>query len=397
MNISPKLPDTLSQKPANYPAKADQDDAKGFQLGADKAVIPEPSETAGLEHASTQHEKADQDFLDAFSTLPTETHLPSEIKNDSTLFFSASTAQPTDLDIRIDDVTDGSIKDAHLLVKAPDDGKSLDPIADLSKDKVRYDLNASTKSEITALAVKNLAQPTQDSPHTITQTLLTEASKTPQLPPEPIVQETPPPEGAVMKDRPALPPLSKITDIAPNVMGEAPKLTADGTTALTSIANPASESTAKLTQAVTLTAPISTSHPALQTVAQTLVKAQETQSGISVRLDPPEMGRVFIDFKFEADRSVTAIIRSEVAETAILLKDKAEFFQQTLKDSGFDSINLSFQQNDPSKQNDFGHDHTEKPLTFFHIEHSGEDNLQSGTPQSRGYKLSTNTAIDIKL
>lgn len=254
------------------------------------------------------------------------------------------------------------------------------------------------KAERIAAPVGKVAPAVYASSDTVAKAIPPEISKTFRSSPAFSAEETVKPESAVLKETPLSLPLSKKVEIAHNLVADAPKLTGDITLPLTPLGNPISDSAVKAPQAVTIiTAPTSTSHPALQTVAQTLVKAQETQSGISVRLDPPEMGRVFIDFKFDADRNVTAIIRSEISETAILLKDKAEFFQQTLKDSGFNSINLSFEQNDQSKQKAFDPENAGKAPALFQAEQSDDDTFQTAPPPSHRYKLSADTAIDIKL
>ena len=175
-----------------------------------------------------------------------------------------------------------------------------------------------------------------------------------------------------------------------------PEITTEFLTQTTLVTYPATDIPVKAIPTL-LPTPNSTIHPAVQTVAQTLIKAQETQSGLSVRLDPPEMGRVFIEFQFESDRSVTAIIRSEVAETATLLKDKADIFLQLLKESGFDSVNLSFEQNQNSKQKPFAFEQQEKPPVFFRADHD-EDHLSGAAPvPAQIYKLSPGTHIDLKL
>ncbi len=112
--------------------------------------------------------------------------------------------------------------------------------------------------------------------------------------------------------------------------------------------------TARAQQAFNLSALPSQAHPALQQVAESLIKAHITQNGISIRIDPPEMGNVSIQFQFDADRNVTAVVRAEVPETAALLRERADVLIQALKDNGFDNINLSFEQGQQSGQELFG-------------------------------------------
>jgi|GEM_PF-4810543 len=154
----------------------------------------------------------------------------------------------------------------------------------------------------------------------------------------------------------------------------------------------------KAVQTVTLATPHTSSHPAIQTVAQMLVKTQETQNGVMVRLDPPEMGRVYIDFHFETERGLTAVIRSEIAETGIMLKDKADFFHQTLKEHGFDAVNLSFEQNGDSKQKAFDFDRHENPELLLTAE-AEEEVMNPDMPQilAPPYQLPSGQQIDVKL
>ena len=96
------------------------------------------------------------------------------------------------------------------------------------------------------------------------------------------------------------------------------------------------------------------SHPALQQAAEVLIKANLTQSGLSVRLDPPELGNVTIQFQFDSERAVTAVIRTDVAETAALLRDRAEILIQTLKENGFGHVDLSFEHGSTDNQENSG-------------------------------------------
>lgn len=161
------------------------------------------------------------------------------------------------------------------------------------------------------------------------------------------------------------------------------------------VTSPVADTLVRVPQTANVATTLPTSHPAIQTVAQNLVKVQETQSGISVRLDPPEMGRVYIDFQFDTDRTVTATIRSDVAETAVALKDKAEFFQQILKENGFDSVSLNFEQNNTSQDN--GSDSFDQSPSFSTTGSELEEATSAALPAKNLYKLSPETAIDIKL
>ena len=98
--------------------------------------------------------------------------------------------------------------------------------------------------------------------------------------------------------------------------------------------------------AISIAAPLQTplDKPAVTALAQTLVKTLETQKGVSVRLDPPEMGRVYIDYQFDRDNTVTALLRADTPEILAQLRDNSAALQDFLKQSGFDSITLNFEQ-----------------------------------------------------
>jgi len=83
-------------------------------------------------------------------------------------------------------------------------------------------------------------------------------------------------------------------------------------------------------------------------VSEAILTAKETPKGIVVQLDPPEMGRVYIDFLFEGDNNVTVVMKSESADSQAILKERQDHFQALLKDSGFENITMSFEQQSSS-------------------------------------------------
>lgn len=95
-------------------------------------------------------------------------------------------------------------------------------------------------------------------------------------------------------------------------------------------------------QSVQSTAPV-LPNTALQSVAQTLIQAHASKTGLTLQLDPPEMGRVHIEFQFDTERGVTATIRSDLPETMAALKEKSDFFQQLLRENGFENVDLNFE------------------------------------------------------
>jgi flagellar hook-length control protein FliK len=140
-----------------------------------------------------------------------------------------------------------------------------------------------------------------------------------------------------------------------------------------------------------------TTPPALQIVSDNLIKAMISQSGVSMRLDPPEMGNVQINFQFDAERGVTAVVRSELADTSSFLREQAEHLQQALKDSGFDSVNLSFEQGAQSDQdqNNTRDDYSE---THFTVDQDLSFKAQNLGLQVRGSGMIVGDhPVDIKL
>ena len=189
--------------------------------------------------------------------------------------------------------------------------------------------------------------------------------------------------------------LATNADIKADLVNIIPKASLEAAAPIAAVTSPVADTLIRAPQTANVATTLPTSHPAIQTVAQNLIKVQETQSGISVRLDPPEMGRVFIDFQFDTERTVTATIRSDVAETAIHLKDKAEFFQQILKENGFNAVTLNFEQNNTAQDN--GSDSFDQSPSFPATGSELEEATIADLPAKTLYKLSPETAIDIKL
>ena len=74
------------------------------------------------------------------------------------------------------------------------------------------------------------------------------------------------------------------------------------------------------------------------------VKAERVGNGntIEVRLDPPEMGRVRIDFSLETADAVKAVVTVERGETLEHLRRNVNDLMDQLKQAGFSSIDLEF-------------------------------------------------------
>jgi|GEM_PF-5177843 len=96
-------------------------------------------------------------------------------------------------------------------------------------------------------------------------------------------------------------------------------------------------------------------------IQDALVKAHLSEKGVVMRLDPPEMGRVYIEFEFGSGKHVSAILRTELPEAGLLLREQLVSLQSFLQDRGFDSVKLDVtsqgfaeRDSDPS-QSETGH------------------------------------------
>lgn len=137
--------------------------------------------------------------------------------------------------------------------------------------------------------------------------------------------------------------------------------------------------------------------PALQIVSDNLIKALVSQSGVLMRLDPPEMGNVQINFQFDSERAVTAVIRSELADTSSFLRDRAEHLQQALKDSGFDSVSLSFEQGSQFNQQENSSGETYKETQFLLGEDHGSKTANIYQRAERSNLVVRGEPVDMKL
>lgn len=80
-------------------------------------------------------------------------------------------------------------------------------------------------------------------------------------------------------------------------------------------------------------------HPATQIVVATITKAAATgeNRNITVKLEPPELGRVEIRMEFGKDKIMKAHIIAEKPETYMLLQRDAHVLDRTLQDAGLDA------------------------------------------------------------
>lgn len=80
-------------------------------------------------------------------------------------------------------------------------------------------------------------------------------------------------------------------------------------------------------------------HPATQIIAATIAKSAATgeNRNITIRLEPPELGRVEIRMEFGKDRALKTHIIVEKQETYLMLQRDAHILDKSLQDSGLDT------------------------------------------------------------
>ncbi|ADM09639.1 flagellar hook-length control protein [Parvularcula bermudensis HTCC2503] len=85
-------------------------------------------------------------------------------------------------------------------------------------------------------------------------------------------------------------------------------------------------------------APLAAQGPvAAQQVAEAMRNIR-TENHISVRLDPPELGRVEIDLNFDGQKLISAVLSADEANTSHLLKKHLDTLQRELASAGFENV-----------------------------------------------------------
>ncbi|WP_425409249.1 flagellar hook-length control protein FliK [Hyphococcus sp.] len=72
------------------------------------------------------------------------------------------------------------------------------------------------------------------------------------------------------------------------------------------------------------------------------VVARQGEGRLEVRLDPPELGRVLINFEGDGAELVRAVISADTPETLDLMRRHADAFQRALQEQGFEGLDLTF-------------------------------------------------------
>ncbi len=87
-------------------------------------------------------------------------------------------------------------------------------------------------------------------------------------------------------------------------------------------------------------------HPGTQMVAAQITKAGANgqDTNISLRLDPPDLGRVDISLKFSSDKKVKAVVTAEKPETYQMLQRDTQVLERALQNAGLEAEgSLSFE------------------------------------------------------
>ncbi|MCI5043992.1 MAG: flagellar hook-length control protein FliK [Aquisalinus sp.] len=118
----------------------------------------------------------------------------------------------------------------------------------------------------------------------------------------------------------------------------------------------------------------------VQQVASAIINVAAQGDRVEVMLDPPELGRVFIDFNFSGDRSVSAIISAEASDTSNLMRKTADSLMQELNDAGFDSVNLSFAEHTEQQFSDDGRPSENNGFTYAPVLETVSHEVSQPTP-----------------
>ncbi|AEP10039.1 flagellar hook-length control protein FliK [Micavibrio aeruginosavorus] len=110
--------------------------------------------------------------------------------------------------------------------------------------------------------------------------------------------------------------------------------------------------TASLTSLVTSSANPAAPHPATQAVAIAITKTAQANSDstLSMRLDPPDLGKLEVHVRFSKDKSMKAHMVIEKPETFLMLQRDSSVLERSLQEAGIDTGNggLSFELADQS-------------------------------------------------
>ncbi|WP_375208907.1 flagellar hook-length control protein FliK [Hyphomonas jannaschiana] len=126
------------------------------------------------------------------------------------------------------------------------------------------------------------------------------------------------------------------------------------------------------TQAIITASPAET----VRIITDTVASPDDTPDRITVQLDPPELGRVSIDFKFDANGLQHITVTGDSPEALKQLRLMHFELTQALERNGLSSQNMTFQQQQSGQQ----HAHTPMPGRMFGDRGTGSDVPPLTTP-----------------
>lgn len=126
------------------------------------------------------------------------------------------------------------------------------------------------------------------------------------------------------------------------------------------------------TQAIVTASPAET----IRIITDAVASPDDTPDRITVQLDPPELGRVSIDFKFDANGLQHITVTGDSPEALKQLRLMHFELTQALERNGLSSQNMTFQQQQSGQQ----HAHTPMPGRMFGDRDTGSDIPALTTP-----------------
>lgn len=157
----------------------------------------------------------------------------------------------------------------------------------------------------------------------------------------------------VRAPRATAPSVTEVSTIASTLTRETPTITPDTQLNIVPAQAPTTGAPAAPT-GLTPTAPmqiIAAPNELSAVIVNALQGGLDPKEQIVVQLDPPELGRVLIDFKFDAQGVQQITITSENPEALKRLRELHFELTQALKDFGLSDQNMSFQQHADQRPN----------------------------------------------
>jgi len=124
------------------------------------------------------------------------------------------------------------------------------------------------------------------------------------------------------------------------------------------------------------------------------LSAEDGTQQIKVQLDPPELGRVSIDFKFEGNVLQNILVTGETAEAMRRLRLMHFELIQTLEDFGYSGQDLDFSQRDQQKQDFREHDTFNPEVSTASF---SDTEFTQAIPSARSTRIARSEGLDLKL